>query len=154
MTIRAAAVSSAFHQAGPRNTLRLNAALYHLLDGIVLSADEQSSIFYPIRPGVDALRSEWNQDRKIDTYAAMCSMSAANFYRHFRRWCGKSPVQFRNEIRLSNAESMLRNSDLPIHEIARTVGYPDAFYFCRLFTKFYGLSPRKYREAFGHEENI
>ena len=152
LTIRAAAVSSAFHQAGPRNNLRLNATLFHLLEAIALSADEHSSVFYPIRPGVEALRSEWNQNRMIDDYAQLCSMSPANFYRCFRKWCGKSPVQFRTEIRLSNAESILRNTDLPISEIARTVGFPDAFYFCRLFSKAYGLPPRKYRSAFGRED--
>ena len=35
-----------------------------------------------------------------------------------------------------------------ISEIARTVGFTDAFYFCRLFHKVYGLSPKKYRSAF------
>ena len=152
LTVRAAAVSSAFHQAGPRNNLRLNAAVYHLLDAVAVSAEERSAIYYPIRPGVDALRSEWNHNRKVEDYAQLCGMSAANFYRCFRKWCDKSPVQFRNEIRLSNAESMLRNSDLPISEIARTVGFPDAFYFCRLFAKAYGMSPRKYRVAFGRED--
>lgn len=152
LTVRAATVSSAFHQATPRNMLRLYAALYHLLDAIAVSAEEQSSVFYPIRPGVDALRNEWNQNRRIEDYASLCSMSAANFYRCFRKWYGKSPVQFRNEIRLSNAEAMLRHSDIQISEIARTVGFSDAFYFCRLFAKVYGLSPSKYRAAFGKEE--
>jgi AraC-like DNA-binding protein len=153
LTIRATTVSSAFHQTTPRNMLRLYAALYHLLDAIAASAEEQLAVFYPIRPGVDALRNEWNQNRLIEDYAEKCCMSAANFYRCFRKWCGKSPVQFRNEIRLSNAESMLRNTDLQISEISKTVGFPDAFYFCRLFSKLYGLSPRKYRAAFGREEN-
>lgn len=152
-TIRAAAVSSAFHQVGPRNNLRLDAALYHLLDAIAVSAEENASIYYPIRIGTQALRSEWNQNRKIEDYAAMCGVGSAHFYRCFRRWSGKSPVQYRNEIRLSNAETMLRHTDIQISEIARTVGFADAFYFCRLFAKVYGLSPRKYRAAFqsGHE---
>lgn len=152
-SIRSAAVSSAFHQAEPRNKLRLNAALYHLLDAIAVSAEEQSSIFYPIRLGTEALRSQWNQNRKIEEYAALCGVGTAYFYRCFRRWCGKSPVQYRNEIRLSNAETMLRNTDLPINEVARTVGFTDAFYFCRLFAKAYGLSPKKYRSAFNYKES-
>ena len=152
LTSRAAAVSNAFHQAKPRNNLRLNAVLYHLLDALAISADEHSSISSPIRPGVDAMRSQWNQNRLIEDYAQLCNMSPANFYRCFRKCYQKSPIQFRNEIRLSNAESMLRNSDLPINEISRTVGYPDAFYFCRLFAKTYGLSPSKYRAAFGRED--
>lgn len=150
--IRTAAVSSAFHQAAPRNHLRLTAAVYHLLDAIAAAAEEQSSIYYPIRIGTEALRAEWNQNRKIEEYAALCGVGSAYFYRCFRGWSGKSPVQYRNEIRLSNAETMLRHTDIQIHEIARTVGFSDAFYFCRLFTKAYGLPPRKYRAAFRTQE--
>lgn len=151
-SIRAAALSCAFHQAPPQNKLRLKAALYHLLDAIAATAEETDSIYYPIRIGAEALRSQWNENRKIEEYAALCGVGSAYFYRCFRRWCGKSPIQYRNEIRLSNAETMLRYTDNPISEIARTVGFTDAFYFCRLFHKAYGLSPRMYRAAFGQED--
>ena len=147
-TIRTAAVSSAFHQVGPRNNLRLMAAVYHLLDGTAVSAEERSAAYYPIRIGTEALRNAWNQNEKIEKYAELCGVGVAHFYRCFRQWSGKSPVQYRNEIRLPNAESMLRHADAPISEIARTVRFTDAFYFCRLFAKTYGLSPSKYRKAF------
>jgi len=152
-SIRAAAVSSAFHQAEPRNKLRLNAAFYHLLDAIASNTEETNASYYPIRIGVEMLRSQWNENRKIEEYAELCGVGTAYFYRCFRRWCGKSPVQYRNEIRLSNAETMLHNTDLPINEISRTVGFTDAFYFCRLFAKTYGLSPKKYRSAFNYKES-
>lgn len=146
--IRAAAVSTAFHQAEPRNKLRLNAAFFHLLDAVASNTEETNASYYPIRIGVEALRSQWNENRKIEEYAALCGVGTAYFYRCFHRWCSKSPLQYRNEIRLSNAETMLRNTDSSISEIARTVGFTDAFYFCRLFHKVYGLSPKKYRSAF------
>ena len=152
LTALSAAVSNAFHQAGTRNCLRLNGAVYQLLEAIAASAGQLSADFAPIRPGAEALRNEWNQNRRIEEYAAMCAMSPANFYRHFRRHYGKSPNQYRNEIRLSNAETMLRNTDIQIHEIARTAGFVDAFYFCRIFAKQYGLPPRKYRAAFQNQK--
>ena len=151
-TIRTAALSGAVHRVGPHSKLKIQAALFHLLDAIVTSTEEQSDIYYPIRIGVETLRNEWNRNRKIEEYAALCGMGTAYFYRCFRRWCGKSPIQYRNEIRLSNAETMLRYTDNPVSEIARTVGFTDAFYFCRLFRKTYGLSPRMYRNAFGQED--
>lgn len=151
-SIRTAAVSSAFHLAGGRNRLRLNAAVYHLLDAIAVTADEQSALYYPIRAGIEALQEQWNENRKIEEYAALCGMGEAYFYRCFRRWSGKSPVQYRNEIRLSNAETMLRHTDLQVGEIARTVGFADPFYFCRLFAKDRGMSPQKYRAAFRSSE--
>ena len=147
-TIRTAALSGAVHRVGPHSKLKIQAALFHLLDAIVTSTEEQSDIYYPIRIGVETLRNEWNRNRKIEEYAALCGMGTAYFYRCFRRWSGKSPVEYRNEIRLSNAETMLRYTDIRISEISKAVGFTDPFYFSRIFTDSRGLSPRKYRQVF------
>jgi len=146
---RAAALSSAVHRVDS-SRLKVQAALYHFLDAVAASSGELPED-HAIRPGCDALRSEWNQNRKIEEYAALCGMSPACFYRTFRRCIGKSPVEYRNEIRVSNAETLLRHTELRIGEISRTVGFSDPYYFCRVFAAFCGLSPRKYRAAFRQE---
>ena len=84
-TIRTAALSGACHRAGQRSHLKIRAALYHLLDAIAVSTEEQSDIYYPIRPGVDALRNEWNQNRRIEEYAQLCGLGTAYFFRCFRK---------------------------------------------------------------------
>ncbi len=144
---RAAALSGAVHRVESHSRLKIQAALYLFLDALAASAEELQED-HAIRPGCEALRSEWNRNRKIEEYAAMCGMSPACFYRTFRRCMGKSPVEYRNEIRVSNAETMLRHTDIRIGEIARTVGFSDPYYFCRVFAASCGLSPRKYRAAF------
>ena len=149
--IRAAAVSGAVHRVGQPGTLKVQAALYHLLDALSASAQEDAEDHYLIRPGCEALRSEWNQNRKIEEYAAMCGMSPAYFYRCFRRYAGKSPVEYRNQIRLLNAETMLRHTEIRVGEIAKAVGFSDPFYFCRIFAAAYGLSPRRYRDSFRNQ---
>lgn len=144
---RAAALSGAVHRVDRRSRLKIQAALYHLLDALAASSDEALED-HAIRPGCEALRAEWNKNRRIEDYAAMCGMSSAGFYRAFRRCMGKTPVEYRNEIRLSNAETMLRHTEIRVGEIARTVGFSDPYYFCRVFAASCGLSPRKYRAAF------
>lgn len=47
--------------------------------------------------------------------------------------------------RLSQAEFMLKNTDLPISEITHSVGYENESYFYRCFKKKYGISPASYR---------
>ena len=56
-------------------------------------------------------KAEKNRE-KIEKYAALCGISEAYFYRCFHKWAGKSPVEYRNLIRLSNAEAMLRYTDI------------------------------------------
>ena len=134
--------------ASGRNQLRLHAGFYSLLDQLCSTAQERTQAYYPIRMGADALRREWNQNEKMEKYAQLCGISPAYFYRCFRQWSGKSPVEYRNLLRLSNAETMLRYSDMKIGEISALIGFEDPFYFCRIFATQYGMSPREYRKAF------
>ena len=155
LEVRAARLCETVHRIeaeGQRNLLRINAEFFALLDALIDSTVERNDIYYPIRLGAEALRNEWNKNEKIETYAALCGLSNAYFYRCFRRWSGKSPVEYRNLIRLSNAETMLRYTDMKIGEISELVGFEDAFYFTRIFAAHYGLSPGEYRKTFGRND--
>lgn len=142
-------LSQAAHIGTEINLLRLRAELYTLLDAIVAAAAGLPDVYCIIRNGAEALRTEWNQSKPIERYAALCGISETYFYRCFREWSGKSPVEYRNALRLSNAKAMLRHTDMKISEIAGVVGFEDPFYFSRSFTKIYGLSPKAYRAARG-----
>ncbi len=129
-----------------RNMARCKAVFYSMLDSIAGIDDERDGIYYLIREGVTALQNEWNKNIKIETYADMCGISQAYFYKCFRQWAGKSPVEYRNRMRLLNAETLLENTNMSVGDIAESVGFEDRFYFCRLFKKNYGISPQKYRK--------
>lgn len=156
LEIRAAGLCETVHRVdgnAMRNRLKIKSEFFALLDALIASAMERTDAYYPIRAGADALREEWNQNEKIEKYAALCGISNAYFYRCFHRWAGKSPVEYRNLIRLSNAEAMLRYTDMKIGEISDLIGFDDAFYFCRIFANRYGMSPREYRKAFALHKN-
>lgn len=130
--------------------LRIKAEFYELLDTLSVSKQDHSDAYYPIRVGAEALRKEWNQNKKIEEYALLCGVSPAYFYRCFRRWSGKSPVEYRNSLRLFHAQTMLKHTDMRIGEISDTVGFEDPFYFCRLFSKQFGIAPKEYRKQQNH----
>ncbi len=52
-----------------------------------------------------------------------------------------------NSLRLADAVRMLKNSDLPITEIAHICGFSTIRTFNRAFLKQYGVSPSKYKKA-------
>ena len=124
--------------------LRLRSLFYSLLCSLSDAAHRDEA--YPLRRGVEALRQNWNKNDNIDEYAALCGMSPGYFYHVFKKWSGKSPVEYRNLLRVSNACSMLARTDMPISEIAALVGFSEQFYFCRVFRKITGLSPLEYRK--------
>lgn len=59
----------------------------------------------------------------------------------------KTFSQLIREFRLERACALLRNSDLPIEEIAIIVGYPHNSNFYKTFKKEYRQSPQQYRQT-------
>lgn len=138
---------TAFHQE-KRNLILEKGELFSLLEQIRSSTVQNDDLYYPIRKSATAFCKEWNQNRKPEEYAEMDGISVTYFYRCFRKWSGYSPIEYRNKLRLSHAESLLRCTDLKVSEISETIGFHDPFYFCRLFKKSYGLSPNDYRKTY------
>lgn len=65
--------------------------------------------------------------------------------RLFLRETGVSFKQYLIALRLKNAETLLRTSDMTVLEIALDSGFESISYFNRLFSARHGVSPSKYR---------
>lgn len=63
------------------------------------------------------------------------------FSQHFNT----SFTEYLNSIRLKKAQELLLTSTLTLSDIALTCGYADLSYFSKLFKKYYGTSPSRYR---------
>ena len=48
---------------------------------------------------------------------------------------------------IRHACDLLKKSTLPVGEIGQRVGYPDYFYFAKVFKKAVGGAPTEYRKA-------
>ena len=73
-------------------------------------------------------------------------MSRAEFSASFRKVFGVPPKQYISIRRLFHAKLLLMESSLPIKEIAAQCGYRDEFFFHRIFKKYTGIPPAKYRK--------
>jgi AraC-like DNA-binding protein len=65
--------------------------------------------------------------------------------RQFKDQMGVTPHQYLDQVRLSHAKLLLRNSGLTIPEVASRVGISDPFYFTRWFAKLAGAPPGRFR---------
>lgn len=72
--------------------------------------------------------------------------SRRNFYLSWNRIYKISPIQFKLQENLETAANLLRRTELPIGEIAAASGFNSTIYFYNQFRRFYGLTPRQYRE--------
>ena len=81
----------------------------------------------------------------VETVAAALYISRSQLSHSFRRRVGLSFPQYINALRLAEAATRLRESDLPVTEIALEVGFPSLRTFDRAFLSRYGVTPRVYR---------
>lgn len=72
-------------------------------------------------------------------------------YRSFRYLISKetssSPLQYQLGVRLARAKNLLKSSDMPIAEIAETLGFNSPWYFSHFFKKHAKMSAASYRES-------
>ena len=81
----------------------------------------------------------------IEQLSILFGMSQRNFTRRFRNATNTTPLKYLQNQRLSEAKTLLQNSNLSISETAYRVGYIDVSYFTKLFKEFAGLTPKQYR---------
>lgn len=82
----------------------------------------------------------------VSEYAKNQHISVCWFIRSFRLSMGVSPMQYITSVRLNRARTLLESSDYPIQEIAAMVGYDNPLYFSRIFHRYMGESPSRYRK--------
>lgn len=91
-------------------------------------------------------QEHYNEDINIEEYALSRNMSVSYFLKKFKEVTTKSPMQYILGIRISNAVSLLENTDYNVTEISTIIGYDNPLYFSRIFKKQKGVSPSDYRK--------
>lgn len=64
----------------------------------------------------------------------------------FKRYTGKTVVEYLKTIKINNACDMLKNTDASILEISNTLGYASLSHFNRVFKQYIGITPASYRK--------
>lgn len=75
-------------------------------------------------------------------------MSRSSLNRKFQETLGRSPKEEMTRVQLGRARELLINTDMSIHDVAKTCGFDDSNYFSKWFHDQQGTSPRRYRLKF------
>ena len=87
----------------------------------------------------------YNKNIIIERYAEERLMTPAWFIHNFKQVTGMTPMKYIVSLRINNAKYLLDNTNYNITQISNAVGYDNALYFSRLFSKREGMSPSEYR---------
>lgn len=77
--------------------------------------------------------------------AAVCGLSAFQFSRMFRRVANMTFQDYLLQRRIEEAKRLLANPRASVTDICFTVGFRDLSYFSRIFQRYVGASPSRYR---------
>ena len=81
----------------------------------------------------------------LSAMANAVALSPGHFAHAFREATGIAPHRYVVERRVESAKALLRQSDLPITEIADRIGCSSHSHFSVLFHRITGLTPRQFR---------
>lgn len=63
----------------------------------------------------------------------------------FKEQTGISPIKYLTSKRMEKACELLSETELPVSEVSKAVGYENPLYFSQVFKRICGISPVKYR---------
>jgi transcriptional regulator GlxA family with amidase domain len=81
----------------------------------------------------------------VPALSAAVGLSRSPFAAKFTALVGQSPMSYLKRWRLQRAAALLRNDAVGLSTVAEQVGYESAAAFSRAFTRFFGVSPGRYR---------
>lgn len=65
----------------------------------------------------------------------------------FKKYTGKTVVEYLKNIKMNKACELLKDTDMPIIEISNTLGYASLSHFNRVFKECLGITPAAYRKS-------
>ncbi len=99
----------------------------------------------------DYLESHISEPVHVEHLCAALGVSQSYLYRCCRNVMSCSPSQTITRCKLRHAQSLLKNPDLSIGQVAEAIGF-DPYYFSSQFKKMFLLSPTRYRQTIGVAE--
>ena len=81
----------------------------------------------------------------VGSMAGKVGLCERRFRQVFEQEMGTSPKKYHESVRMRMAEALLRNTSLPLGEIAERLGYCNPFYFSRRFQAIHGVAPSHFR---------
>jgi len=107
-----------------------------------------------VMKAVQALHNDCARAWTLDTLAQHAGLSRTSLAERFRASMGNTPLNYLRTVRMQKAMAALSESERSLEQIAREVGYTDAFSFSKVFKRTVGLAPRDFRRQDTQDKSL
>ncbi len=105
---------------------------------------------HPPPPGISKARqlmeTRYGEPLKLSELAHAASMNVRNFSKAFKHHLHTTASHFLIQVRIREAASRLTHTEQSIDDISDATGFPNRYYFSRVFKKVVGSSPACFRQ--------
>lgn len=95
---------------------------------------------------IEYLKNNYSEKFSLVDLAKMVSLSPNYFIKKFREQTGYSPMQYFTILKMERAKFLIEQTTDSIGKIMEELGFYDAAHFSKIFKKYSGYSPKKFRE--------
>ena len=98
-----------------------------------------------IQEAIDYININYMNNITVRDIAEHVNLSRSYLYKMFIKNLKVSPQNYLINLRMYKATLLLKNTKMPIGEVANKVGYSDSLLFSKTFSKHFSISPLSYR---------
>jgi AraC family transcriptional activator of pobA len=142
---------TAYSHNGLNNLLILQSYLIALLCEMKeayqpLEVNQQSASAILTNKFRELLFKHITNKHRVADYARLLHVTPNHLNKSVKAITSRSPTKWIDETLLLEAKVLLAQTQLPVSEIASSIGIDDQSYFSRLFKKYEGITPLEYRK--------
>lgn len=97
------------------------------------------------RKALQYIKEHYTENITVADVARHIGYSESYFGYAFKKKYKMSIGQYIRELQLAKSKDLLENTSFSVASVASYVGFDDSNYFSALFKKYFGLSPKEYR---------
>jgi len=105
----------------------------------LLAVDSHAS---RIARAIARIRAGFNEPLVVADLAQLAGMSQSSFHEHFKSVTGTTPLQYQKDLRLIQAQVLLRDGRRSVSATSFEVGYESPTHFSRDYARKFGCSPK------------
>lgn len=105
----------------------------------------ESAVSEEIRALMEA--NYWNPNWNLAACAEQLQMNKSTLSRRFQQQNGRKFSELLMQIRIREAKRLMKETDVPLDEVARLSGFGTASYFSSVYKKHENLTPSQYRQG-------